>query len=477
MYKFLLTLLLTPTVMMTLAQGGEIMWPQYEENPFVIRMDIPAPEDSRGGVVSADVNGDGLMDFLVTVPDHIAAYDHFGGKLWIKKVDVRISGQSERQGLPGHFAPGLQAGDCDGDGKCEVLFLTQYGTLHIVEGSTGKETRTLTFPRLFREGMAWQHLILCNLRGQGDRDIILQTTNEEGYRMGRFVAAFSLEEPQKSLWQVDDFVGCAHNGARVADIDSYGRDEILGATVLDHDGRLMVKAADFRGHMDSVYAYKVRPDIEGLQVVLLEEGSDNVQLLSKDQVLWRQHYQEQEPQNAAVGDFDLSRAGLEVWCRSRYNTHQKPFVFDAYGNLIAHWEMDDAAPQGWTDRGVETIGVIDWTGEKKQLAAAKERHRSGDICVFDPVTGKFIEHFKEAADRLYVADISGDWREEIIVLAGPSGRVAKATRPPACLRQIGAGSELHIYHNPAKNPRPDNPRLWGKSHYRRSKMTYNYYSP
>jgi len=53
-------------------------------------------------------------------------------------------------------------------------------------------------------------------------------------------------------------------------------------------------------------------------------------------------------QNAAVGEFAPDRPGLEVWCRSRYNEHQKPFVFDAKGRLIAHYEMDKVAPKGWT---------------------------------------------------------------------------------------------------------------------------------
>jgi len=55
-----------------------------------------------------------------------------------------------------------------------------------------------------------------------------------------------------------------------------------------------------------------------------------------------------------------------------------------------------------------------------------------------------------------VADVSGDWREEIIV---------------ASERQI------HIYANKAPNPRPAMPRLWERREYRRAKMGWNYYSP
>jgi hypothetical protein len=118
--------------------------------------------------------------------------------------------------------------------------------------------------------------------------------------------------------------------------------------------------------------------------------------------------------------------------------------------------MDDVAPKGWTASGVEVINTIDWTGKQQQLACAQERHRSGDICIFEPLTGRFVARFKEKADRLYVADVTGDWREEIIVLNG---------------------NELHIYQNTEPNPRPNRRRLWANRNYRRLKQCYNYYSP
>lgn len=118
--------------------------------------------------------------------------------------------------------------------------------------------------------------------------------------------------------------------------------------------------------------------------------------------------------------------------------------------------MDDVAPPGWTASGVEVIHTIDWTGKRQQLACAKERHRSGDVCIFEPLTGKFVVRFKEKADRLYVADVTGDWREEIIVLNG---------------------SELHIYQNTGRNPRPNQEHLWANRNYRWLKQCHNYYSP
>ena len=66
------------------------------------------------------------------------------------------------------------------------------------------------------------------------------------------------------------------------------------------------------------------------------------------------------------------------------------------------------------------------------------------------------EHIATNAERLYVADVMGDWREELIVLSG---------------------SRLSIYANDAVNPHPERMPLWNDPHYRQLKRNWNYYSP
>lgn len=434
-------------------------WEQYEANPFVIKMDIPGPEDSAGGLIAADLDNDGRMDYLVTVPGHIAAYANGGDKLWILETPVRVGGSSENEGLPGHNGPGVQAVDIDGDSQTEVLFLTQDGILHVVNGTSGEEEWNAK-PPVPEDAERWEHLVVGSFRGDGDRDVLLQATNASGYSIGRYLAVYALADLEagsyQPLWERDDFLACAHSGARIADLDGDGRDEVLGGTIIGPSGEILTKIP-LKGHIDSIFVQDVRPDLPGLEVVALEEGGGNRVFLYKETgLIWETHYRHQEPQNAAIGEFDEALPGLEIWCRSRYDEHQKPFVFDAQGKKVSDYSMDDVAPDGWTVRGVEVIYNADWTGESQQLAAAKERHKSGDIGLFNPITGEFVERFPDKADRFYVADISGDWREELVVLNG---------------------NELHIYHNPAPNGNPDHSRLWEEPHYRRSKMTRNYYNP
>ncbi len=450
------------------SNGNYVDLPYSTIKPQTIKLDLPTQNDRAGGLIVADVNNDGQKDFIITKPGHIAVYANSGEKLWTQEINIQLTGKSESQGLPGLHGSGVQAADVDGDRKTEVLFLTTDNTLHIVQGNNGEKKASIALE--YPPGAErWEHLVITNFRDQGDsqqdnfasRHLLLQTTNSKGYRMGRYLTAYAIDELLKEedlqpLWTRDDFVANAHNGARVADLNGDGKDEVLGGTLISHNGEILVEIPR-KGHIDAIFVADVRPDIPGLEVVALEEGGGNrIFLFNNNRLIWETHYKNQEPQNAAIGDFDLNRPGLEIWSRSRYNEHQKPFIFDAQGQLIANYEMDDVAPRGWTVKGVEVIFTIDWTGEPKQLAAAKERHESGDVAIFDPLTGKFLHKFKEKADRLYVADVSGDWREELIVLNG---------------------NKLHIYSNPEPNPNPNRPRLWSQNHYRRSKMTWNYYSP
>lgn len=428
--------------------------------PQIIHLNLSAQDEGVGGIISVDVNNDGLRDFIVTKPGYVAVCDHSGKELWTKQVNIQVTKQSEVFGLPGWHAPGVQASDVDGDGKTEVLFLTRDNRLHIVQGADGEIRRSIRLESP-KGTERWEHLVVANFRGKGDRDLLLQATNAQGYRMGRYLAAYALDDILKRgnvqpIWTREDFLANAHNGARVADLDGDGKDEVLGGTIVGANGRILFQIP-IEGHIDSIFVADVRQDISGLEVIALEEGGGNHIFLYNDKrLIWKSHYKHKEPQNAAIGEFDLVERDLEIWCRSRYDTHQKPFVFGAQGNLISYYEMDRVAPEDWTIKGVEVIFTIEWTGGPRQMLAAKERHKSGDVVIFDPITGQFLHRFNEKADRLYVADVCGDWREELIVLNG---------------------NELHIYLNDKQNPNPDRPRLWAQKQYLRNKMTWNYYSP
>ena len=309
-----------------------------QANSYRFKLDMPAEDDDIGGVIAADVNDDGYMDFVVTKKDRIAVHDHSGTRLWSTPADIQVTNKSERNGLPGTQAPGIQAADIDGDQATEILYLTTDGHLTIVRGDSG-EIRQSVALEAPSGADRWEHLVVANFRGTGDRDLLVQATNADGYRMGRYLAAYAAEDLMQDerptpLWQRDDFIASAHNGARIADLDGDGRDEVLGGTVVGPDGSMLF-ALTLEGHVDSLFVDDVRPDIPGLEVVALEESprrrlfsnknrlgrfgnriwkvpnvsGNRIFLYNHDGLIWETHYEHQEPQNAAVGDFDPSPPG------------------------------------------------------------------------------------------------------------------------------------------------------------------------
>jgi hypothetical protein len=459
-------------------------WPVYKSNPFVIDLDSRHVQSGRGGVIVHDVTGDGLFDFIISSRenDHgpgratLSAYDHFGRVLWVMdNIDFYMQGNTENYGMPGWCGPGVAAGDVDGDGEAEVLHMDSTGQVVIRNGQRGEVKRILTVPKY--EGapgkFKWTHLQIANLRGHGDCDLILQGDTgryEDQFAPFPHIAGVNIETGDV-LWNYNGYAGAKHGGFRACDIDGDGKDEVAGATIIDDNGTLMNKSWVYKKirnnkyHFDSIFMYDVRPDKTGIEIVLLEEGhveDDHTALVTPDEFLWaKKKNNGWEPQNAAVGDFDPDRPGLEIWNRSR-TAEQTPWVYDAQGNEIASYSLFERQPPGWRGRGVEMIAAIDWEGGKKEYCAAKERHIDAGICIFDALGGEnmFIEYWgkSDSLDRIYVVDIAGDYREEIVTTSM-------------------VNKKLYVYWNPGPNNNPPKPRKWTFNWYIRQKQNYNYYSP
>ncbi|MGB3508811.1 MAG: hypothetical protein WBA93_06125 [Microcoleaceae cyanobacterium] len=59
--------------------------------------------------------------------------------------------------------------------------------MSIVEGNSGENKKNIQL-KSPENSERWEHLVIANFRGKGDRDLLLQTTNAKGYRMGRYLA-------------------------------------------------------------------------------------------------------------------------------------------------------------------------------------------------------------------------------------------------------------------------------------------------
>lgn len=474
--------------------AGEPDWPVYDSNPFRIEL-APAQHvrSHRGGIVVADLDGDKLPDFLVTTRENesgpgrscLAAYRHDGGIMWVQDdADLVLEGKSEDFGLPGTFGPGVSAADPNGDGRPEVIHLDSSNGVVIRNGASGEVLRRFEvalpdeplnatiggtlgqwwggsakkgIKHLIRAPSRWSHFQVVNLRGAGEDEIILQADPLPF----RWLKAVSLRDGS-TLWEYHEYVGLQHGGFRAFDVDGDGFDEVLGGMMIEEDGALGCpwRYRRYPGHLDALLVGDVLPTSPGLEWVVLEETrtvGDRTTLLGPSRIHFSHSENGWEPQAAAVGEFDPGRPGLEIWCRSRFEVNQRPWVVSADGRTIARYRIDDHSPEGWTPNGIAAPSTIDWDGGRANLIAVQERHSDGRIALLEPMTGKFVRFWEESCARLLVADVAGDPREEIIVVNSER-------------------NEIRIYWNekPSLSPRRD--RYWTDRNYRHGKLNYNLYS-
>lgn len=417
----------------------------------VVRLRQPVPESS-GGLFAHELDGDGQMELLVTSEGHVGAYELKGAPLWVRRVEISFFDTAHH--------PSAIAGDLDGDGVQEVAYGDKETRIHFLDGKTGREERVLETPGKPRA------MAVANLRGKGDRDIILQYSQTE-------IAAIRADDGSV-LWRTDEYRCIEHSPLRQADLDGDGLDEVAGATIIDHDGTRM-NSWDLGGayrNMDSM----VIADVEQggpLEVVLAEQRGvhSHTDVVNPDRIVFRSlnPWNWEDPDKVAAGDFDPESAGLEVFNRSSggdgvgprsneepYAHEQCPWVLDARGHLMAKYYVNDYKPSWWTGHGIEEIFRIDWDGDEQDEILAKERHKVGAAAIINPMNGGFKKIFRVKAARVYAADVRGDYREEAVVLdRGGSLKVFACTSPAPMAK----------------------PSYWNQQHYRRQKQNWNYYSP
>jgi len=412
----------------------------------------PVPGDG-GGIFVHDLKGDGLLGFVVTSEGHIGAYDHSGQVLWTRECPIAL--------WPFTHHPSAIAGDLDGDGAEEIAYGTGPRAIVVLDAATGVEERSLTLPR---DAVA---MAVANLRGLGDRDILLQYSQTH-------IGAIAGNSGEV-LWETEEYRGIEHSPLRQADLDGDGLDEVAGASIIDHDGTRM-DAWDlgdvYRG-MDSFVIADVVPGLP-LEVVLAEQNGSrsHTDVVNADRIVFQalNPWNWEDPDKVAVGDFDPSRPGLEVFNRSSggdgttprsheepYVNEEAPWVLSATGEVLAKYYVNDAKPEWWTGHGLEEVCRIDWDGDAADEIAAKERHKSGAGAVVDPLTGAFRVVFPGKAVRLYVVDLEGDSREEVVT--------------------VDESGTVRVFSDAEPSRGPARPSPWDQQHYRRQKQNWNYYSP
>ncbi len=475
--------------------------------------------------LTVDIDLDGDMDFVFRTESalYVYYYDQNDGQiksLWASPILIDSPfgvGEYNRGSKHG-------AADIDGDGEIEIVALDDDNIVWWFDGKTGTFEDSIHVENyLENDDQKAAHIIIVNLRGEGDRDAIIQTNDltdanhsDATYYINRSLFAFNLET-KALIWRVDQnasyglpytsyyegYWGQAHGAPICADVDGDGLDEVVGGNMIDDDGTEIDEGGDhwwiyenhthYVDHLDGVIVGDFRRDLPGLEWVVCNEayvtGLWSTSMLryvpghtDVDSVwTWRTtslsgNYR--EPQSIAGGNFDTGGGNdyCEVFCRSpdictTKAIPQQPWVVDYSGNQDYFYSMYDALPEGFNTvspdsnaNGIEIICTIDWEGTDKEYITGKARKASGThVGIFDAIDGDDVWTTMgytptiRAGYFLYVADVTGDYREEIFLYDTTDQKI-----------KIFWNEDPNVNSKPAK---------WDDPLYRRLKQNWNYYSP
>lgn len=407
---------------------------------------IKLNRDTRAGKVAvADLNGDGKYDYIVRTPAsnvdpgmpgnltgktyQIEAYLSDGTFLWSKDLGQGIE--------PGIWYSPYVVYDFNGDGKAEVALKTAPDNvqrdakgrvdtgdeyLSVLDGMTGEEIDRVDWPeRNFRYG----NLVRRN-RNQigmafldGKTPYILACRGT--YKL-MVVDAWQLNGTKlERAWRWDGdeenpvvrSMG-SHNMV-CGDVDGDGRDEILlGSCMLDDNGTLLWSVG--LGHPDKVYLTDIDPDRPGMEVFLcLEPWHDNgrgvcmVDAKTGEQI-WNIGHKTFHVGDGMVADIDPTHPGLECFAREdKKGGSTDKYLLAADGTYLSKNEgVPPCRNWAWWDADLlrETFAGDD----NRWGAGSSSRGRSQSIVKWkgDTLT-EGIE-----GDILMIADLYGDWREEIV---------------------------------------------------------------
>jgi rhamnogalacturonan endolyase len=372
-----------------------------------------------------DLDGDGAYDFVIQHPDFnvdpyfqpgywkrspepykLDAYSSKGKFLWRHDMGWSIE--------TGTWYSPYMVFDVDQDGKAEVYAKAGEGDPremdgHVIQGpeylvkldgQTGKLLQKRDW--LSREGFEsynrWNRnfLTVAYLDGLNPSLVMQRGTYS-------IIKTTALDKNLKPVWywestgKYENYRGQGGHAIMTADIDLDGKDElVIGTFALDHDGIPMWRTG--LGHNDAGYIADIDPDRPGYEIfygiesrspqngVCLVEAKTGKIIWGYEGSTYHVHGQ------GMTGDFTDEYPGIEVYA-GEAKGGDKFFLYTAQGKRLSDKNLWGLSPRAiWWDADeqkeiVYQNKILEYNGEEKLK-----------------IEGKV----------LIVADIIGDWREEIV---------------------------------------------------------------
>ncbi|MEM1504531.1 rhamnogalacturonan lyase [Domibacillus sp. 8LH] len=219
----------------------------------------------------------------------------------------------------------------------------------------------------------------------------------------------------------------ANQGAHflsTADVDGDGNQEIVyGSATVDHDGSLLYSSTNTMpaqsaapgttaklGHGDAIHVTDIDPDREGLEIFMVHEGATYAPYgyamrdAKTGRVIYGA-YTGKDTGRGMVGDIDPSKRGLETWAVDLRTAQGEQIGTKIPGtNMNIKW-ASDMTTQIINGSGEGTPSIDDWL-EGRKLLAENTRTNNGT-----------------KGNPSLVADVFGDWREELMLRTADSSAI------------------------------------------------------
>lgn len=211
----------------------------------------------------------------------------------------------------------------------------------------------------------------------------------------------------------------------VADVDGDGCQEIIyGAATIDHDGTILYSSADYMpevggaqaskvklGHGDALHVANIDPDRPGLEIFMVHEGGSSVPYgytlrdARTGEVLYGAPV-DGDVGRGMIGQVDPEHRGLQTWSSEDIHSQETFGLMTAQGdqidrrvpgtNMNIRWAAD-MTTQIISGSFDQPVAIDDW---KRGRLLTAEGCRSNNGTKGNPCL---------------VADLFGDWREELLV--------------------------------------------------------------
>jgi rhamnogalacturonan endolyase len=434
------------------------------------------PEDAQRGYLSiplqgdygaskvaiADLDGDGVYDFIIKQPAvsidpgsprrsrdtyKIETYNGRTGRfMW--RYDL---GWNINTGI--WFSP-MVVYDLDGDGRAEVILKTapyaatpeeafisdngfvldgpEYCT--VLDGLTGKEVTRVDW--IARGNVAdWGdrtgNRVNRNLLGiaylDGIRPSVLVVRGT--YTRMRVDAYNYIDKQLQKVWSWDGdqetprIRGQGGHTVRAFDVDGDGRDEvILGSVCLNHDGTVLWNLG--MGHPNWFYLADVDPSRPGLEIAYgYEDRQPRNGICLVDPrtgtIIWGcDHPTTHIHDWGMVADIDPNSPGMEIYGMERDG--RTSYLYSAQGKLLAKNEdLGSHGPRAfyWLDGPTKVRVPFSYRG--RTFPILKYKHEK-----IGEIRGQIVG----------LADILGDWREELVTVSDGEIRIYTTTIPATSRR-------------------------------------------